>query len=223
MNKTVIIGVVAVVILALAGLGAFMVMSNKKMPTSTTGTTSEAMLANDNSTPKTIRELMTMTANQTCTYSDDMGNSGTLYSGGGKVRIDSASTIEGEVVNSYMLSDSANIYIWTDSGEEGFKMSLADMADFQDQAATSTNSVNLNYQVDYNCNAWAVDNSKFSMPSITFQDFGAMMQEAEAAMKEIPGASESSESVDVTAMQCAACDNLSGDAATQCRTALKCN
>ena len=118
-----------------------------------------------------------------------------------------------------MISDSKDIYIWMDNQVTGFKTSLEAIEQVSGTTGT-TQTIDVNKQVDYSCGPWVVDPVKFLVPDkIKFQDMGKMMKDA---AKLVPSASVAVSAIPLNSA-CAACDNLEGDSQTQCKKALKCN
>lgn len=215
MNKGLLIGVAAVVIIAVAGVGAYMTMGNKtQTPADNTSMMTDE--TNSMSDSKSFMDLLGLTSNQMCTFSDEKGSGGTVYTGGGKVRGDFTSDIDNTVTNTHVISDSQNVYLWFDGAEEGFKMPMTDIEKFQSSDTTTAKSLDVDKKVDYECNAWTVDTSKFTLPNMTFEDFGAMMQGV------VENITRDEENTDTSA-QCSACNNLPAESQAQCLQLLNCN
>lgn len=165
---------------------------------------------------KSLRDLLALTENQECSFTDDQGNSGILYGSAGKVRGDFTATVNGTVTQSHMFSDNTNMYFWVDGQTMGFKGSVSSMT----QAGTQTGnkSVDVNKQVEYECKPWSVNTDSLVVPEgITFTDFNVIMPQGS-------GTTEAGQSAmpDTNSIQCAACDNLPAEAAAQCKQALGC-
>lgn len=204
MNK-IVIAVIALLIVGGVGLSAYLMLSKDD-------TAVDTMLeVKDQGGKKSLRELMGMTTNQTCTFKDEMQNIGTVYTGGGKFRADFSSTSNGVTMNTHMISDASTVYFWFDGNEKGFKMNLSEIEKTGDTGTSS--SVDVDKTIDYTCKPWSVDQSKFALPDVSFDDFSAMME----AMPAAPSGTG-----DLTSMQCAACNNLPADAAKECKAALNC-
>ncbi|RJR15044.1 hypothetical protein C4579_03180 [Candidatus Microgenomates bacterium] len=228
MNKTVMAVVGIAVVGALAAGAYFMLKPSSTSPTGSNplipGQANNAAMGNSSS----FRSLMNLVGNQRCTFSDDMGNSGVVYGSSGSVRGDFQGTTANNSIQTHMISDGNMMYLWFDGESSGFKGSLADIESMNAQTQGSTKSqksVDLDKQVDYDCQGWTVDNSLFVPPSnVTFTDYSQMMQGMPGAMMEgeSGAAMEAEGSTDVKAMQCAACESLPGDAQTQCKQALGC-
>lgn len=214
MNKNIIIGLV-IVILLLVGGGGYMFLNRSQTNPQTTST-QPAENTTQTTSKASLKSLMSLGNNQTCTFEDTQsGSSGTVYISSGKFRGDFSSNVNGTVTGSHMISDSSNVYVWMDNTNDGFKMSMDSIEKLNE---SNQKTVDINKEVDYSCSGWGVDSSKFSIPTqITFQDFSAMMEDASKMMKSVTGTSQ-----DNTAA-CSTCNNLPAEAQAQCKAALKCN
>ena len=68
-------------------------------------------------------------------------------------------------------------------------------------------------EMDFSCQPWSMDPSKFDVPSgVQFQDFG----------QTIPQLGAATGSIDMKALQCAACDDAPEESRAQCRQMLGC-
>lgn len=167
--------------------------------------------------PTSLKELIASGVSQKCTFSDDSSGaqtSGTVYVGSGKVRGDFSATSQGKVMGMHMIADGSEMHTWIDGMTSGFSMSM----DATQSGTNTQQSFDSDKKIDYRCESWAVDASKFVLPSdITFQDVAAMMQGA------MPGASAGTvPQIQATAAQCQACDQLPDAQRGACRAALKC-
>lgn len=215
MGKGQIIGLI-VAIIAIIGVIGFILLSRSPQNVSTTTPTTSTLLdeRNETNTPSTLRELMSVTANQSCSYSDEFGASGTFYVANGKMRGDFGVETNSEIQNMHTIYDGSNIYMWYDTEPvQGYKITMTDIEKFTDTGedlpaqAGGQKSVDLDQKVNLNCSNWVVDNSKFSLPNVEFQDFGALLPSS------IPSDAE---------MTCESCDNLPEAAQASCRQALGC-
>lgn len=228
MNKKLPIIVGAVLVIVLLGAGVFFFMRKPKAPAMTT-TGEEVQTQQQTGSMKkrsSLRDLMGLGQNLTCTYSDAQGKSvGTMYVSGADVRSDfDVTTPEGDNLVSHMITDGTTVYIWTDGQAVGFKQTLTAMEDSSGETTEEsgeTQTVNVDEEVDFDCNNWTVDRSKFDLPTgVEFSDFSTMMQDA---MQK--AATENTEDETQTTTQtdpCSACDALQGDTKTQCLQALGC-
>ncbi|MBI2030107.1 hypothetical protein HYT05_00630 [Candidatus Kaiserbacteria bacterium] len=167
--------------------------------------------------PMSLKELIAGGVSQKCTFSDasaDMPTEGTVYVGGGKVRGDFSATSQGKVMGMHMIADGATMHTWIDGMTSGFSMSM----DATQSGTNTQQSFDSDKKIDYRCEQWATDDSRFVLPSnVTFQDMAAMMQGAMqgAGAGTVP-------QMQATAAQCQACDQLPGAQKSACRAALKC-
>ena len=208
------VGIVIAIILIALAVWYFMSGRSKQSTMSDTETNLEQTASGDQ---KSLKELMALNKSQKCSYSDST-NQGTIYFADGKMRGDFTTNLDtGQTVTSHMMVDGEYMYNWSDATEGGMKIKID--ANQTTQSQSQQNAVDVNKPGNYNCGSWSADNSMFMMPTnIKFQDFSNMMPQGST------GASGSgSGSVDMKAQQCAACDSLTGDDKTQCRTALSCN
>ncbi len=172
---SIIIGVI--VVLAILGIGAY-VMSNKSAnpsPAPQTSAQPAASVTSDSSTKGTLKSLLTSGKNVTCTFTyPDQTGSGTVYISSPKFRGDFSVKVEGKEMMSHMIQDNGTAYMWTDGSTQGtkFKMDL----NASPAPNASTQAADLNKEVDMKCSDWAVDNSKFAIPTnIQFADLSQMM------------------------------------------------
>jgi hypothetical protein len=113
---------------------------------------------------------------------------------------------------------------------QGFKVKADAAADAE---AKTQGAVGLDDTVNFDCEEWDEDDSKFSLPDdVTFADVSSMgaMASTSAAANMNVGASGAGANASAganvnaggTAAQCASCDALPDSAKTQCRAALGC-
>jgi len=120
-----------------------------------------------------------------------------------------------------MVSDGKYVYLWMEGETKGYKMSLDVLTKMSDsvQQQYKSQTVDMKKQVDYACNPWKIDSSKFVVPTnITFTDYTSMMQE----LKGGASASPSTTVIQGNQAACSQCDQLPSSAKAQCRTALHC-
>jgi hypothetical protein len=104
--------ILIVVVLILLLVGGYFIMKGKSKDPSTAGTFQEE------SSPSSLKALISKGIAQSCTYSNEAGN-GKIYISSGKVRGDFETTIEGNVTKSHMIVDGSTSYIWSDGSLEG--------------------------------------------------------------------------------------------------------
>lgn len=214
-NVQILIGILVLIILT---AGAFLMFKNSsKTPVATQNSQTTAEEQKPASIQKSIKDLLTSGQAQKCTYKDKMAEvdvEGTVYVAGGKMRNDFTSKTGGQTVTGHMvISDNKN-YTWMDGQSMGYMMAF-DPNKTPEAVPSGTQSVDVNKFIDYNCSGWTSDNSVFTPPSnIRFQN----LEEVKT-----PTGSTNVKTTTAPQSQCAACDYLTGDDKTQCRTALKCN
>ena len=170
----------------------------------------------DGSALMTLKELMAG-GSQTCTYSATTDNgltNGTVYVSGGKVRGDfTITTGEDATYQGSMIVDSDYMYTWSDMMPTGMKIAITDEMKNTDPNANKTSGIDLDEKVDYRCQPWVADQSKFVPPvTMTFTEFKLPPKTLSATGSAAPS----------NANLCSACANLDGEQKTACRTALKC-
>jgi hypothetical protein len=159
--------------------------------------------------PKTLKELMASNVEQTCEFHDETAaakTAGTVYIAGGKFRGDFTAEAAGKTYVAHSVSDGVAVYTWIDAMRTGFKVNVD--AAVSGEHGTEVSSIDINKDVEYSCEPWSLDNSKFQIPSdITFNDLNAM----QGAVSAGGGASA-----------CGMCDMAPEPQKSQCRAALKC-
>jgi hypothetical protein len=217
MNKKtgIVIGIV-ILLLLLLGVGIFLMkkpQSQIQTPkTEQPGTTQNAA---PETAQGTLKSLLAMGKSVQCSFSnaatDSAKVSGTLYVAGGKMRGDFQSTSGDTSINSHMIADSQNSYIWTDMNKQGFKFSITNQQ--QTNTAVKSQGPDMNQTIDYSCQDWVTDSSVFTLPSdITFSSF------AVPTITNTTGTSPTGVS-----SQCAVCDNIpAGSGRDACKAQLHC-
>jgi hypothetical protein len=165
---------------------------------------------------KSLKDLMAMGDHQACTYTDEKtGSTGTIYIGKGDVRGDFSSQVNGKTVQSHMIENATDMYIWTDEQKQGMKVSLTAAKKVAGNVDMKT--IDLNQTVSYSCKAWSIEPGSFDVPSeVTFQDFSKMMNDVGNMKLQTTGNPSN-------VAACSACDNLPADSQPQCKAALHCN
>lgn len=121
----------------------------------------------------TFLDLVKKNGSYECNVSHDVSvakSNGVVYVSGSKIRGQFSSTIPqvNMTVNSTIISDGTHLYTWTDMAKTGFKSKIV-----QNAKPVSSDSVGNEYMqnLKYSCSPWAIDESKFVIPSdITFID-----------------------------------------------------
>ena len=165
----IIIGLVAAVVVI--GGGAWYVSSQKSDNAALEGSMEQK---EENAGEGTLGALIARAGSWTCTVKTDIENApseGVAYIADGQIRADFTSTIQGKAVVSHMISADSYIHTWSDAYPQGVKMKIP-----EGDAAASTEYGGVSYDshVDYDCNPWIKDGSKFTPPSdVTFMEFDA--------------------------------------------------
>lgn len=125
-----------------------------------------------------FRSLLALGENTQCSFvgvKDGVTSSGTVYiASSGNMRGDFTSQGSSGTQTSSMIVKDGYSYVW--SGSQGAKMNAASSTNAS-AGAQAQQSVDLDSQVDYDCQAWSVDQSKFTLPSsVNFVDIEAMMK-----------------------------------------------
>lgn len=174
MNKTLLI---LVIVALLGGAVTFFVLSNRSKTTNNENTGPEVTQPTAVA-PKSLKELFGLNVTQQCTFDDSAGNSGTVYVGGGQMRGDFSSTVEGKTTVSHMIVDNQTSYLWMDDQTTGFKMAFdaATPTGTTNAAGQSETNLDVNQKVDYRCQSWVANTSLFALPSgIQFSDLSKIM------------------------------------------------
>lgn len=172
---------------------------------------------------KSLRDLLGLGRSQKCTYSEpESGSSGTVYVSGNESRADFAYKLpDGAEQVSHMIIKEDKMYLWIEGEETGYLMSLSEDEDGQESEgeAQAPETVDLDQAIDYRCEDWSVDDSKFTLPAgVEFKDLSALIEfEAPEA-----GETGSLEESDSPADACVVCDSLPVEAQEQCRESLNC-
>jgi hypothetical protein len=213
MNKKVVL--IVGVLLVLIGAGVYLYSSKKS--SSPAGITENQ---SGTTSPMSIKDLLGLGSSQKCTFSTTIENGtseGTVYISEGKMRGDFSSNVEGNVNNSHIIIDGTTSYTWMDGQNTGYIMTYnpeETSSTATEAGSQNTQGPDLNQKSDYNCSSWVPDTSLFIKPSdINFVSLNDLIPSA------LPSAAAGT---DTNTSQCSYCDSLSGDAQTQCKSALNC-
>jgi len=168
-NKTMWIvgGVVVLVVLGflLFGRGK----SSKTEQSNNTTNTQANSPAPVASTPMSLADLANSSSSQTCTFTDASGT-GTVFVASGKVRADFSSMEAGKAVGGHMILDNGTSYLWLDGQTTGFKSKISATSN-----PTGQQGLDANQKLNYNCQSWSADASKFALPTgVTFTDMSSL-------------------------------------------------
>jgi hypothetical protein len=160
--------------------------------------TSEETTTSDTETSDrgSLADMFALGNNVRCEYSSTVEgevSEGTFYTDGERFRVESTYTGTEETVTSNMINDGAFVYTWgnTPNGAMAIKMPVEETEVSNDeQVFMPTNSdarsyVNMEEEVEYDCDRWNVDASLFVPPSdVEFTDMEAMMQNMQQGLPE---------------------------------------
>ncbi|MEK7187877.1 MAG: hypothetical protein AAB691_03485 [Patescibacteria group bacterium] len=198
MNKKIIIGIIVVAVL---GGGAYFLLTQSGSSLFSGGGTS-------------LKDLLDSQTSQKCTFGEDVTGtsaSGEIYVSGGKILMNFVELTNGQAEQIHTLVDGASAYIWSDTTNQGFKMSTVGMM----------GGVDFDQKFYYSCIPWVEDATLITLPqNVTFIENEAIVEQ----MTPPPTVSgQVSGSVSLEA-QCALCDQATNDptAKAQCRSALNC-
>jgi len=179
--------VIAIVAILAIGGGVYVASKNKQAKVNTETEVSVETEANTSLDVNTkakgsFRSLLALGKSTQCSFTsvrDGVTSSGTVYiTASGDMRGDFTTEASGGTQTSSMILKDGYSYVW--SGNQGAKMNVESSASAGAGAGTNAQtqqSVDLDSQVDYDCRAWSVDQSKFTLPSgVNFLDIEAMMK-----------------------------------------------
>lgn len=222
MNTKFII-IAAVILLLLVGGGALLLKnsaSNPQQPVvmmTAVPTKPQTMMGTMKSS---LMSLLTSGKSQSCTFSyvptgTTAQSSGTFYLSGGKMRGDFTVMVPSAPQTTIsMIRDSDYTYMWGPSLPSGIKIKNT----LTDAQGNTKKYLDMNQQLDYKCDNWSVDPSKFTPPAnITFQDMSSVMMSPTGV---ISGSAMPSGTPN--ASMCAACNSLTGSQKTTCLQQLHC-
>lgn len=130
-----------------------------------------------------LRALLSLGGSQKCLItgtSAQSSTSGTVYVSGSMFRGDFTSNMEGRgEVQSHMIRTGNDVFVW--SGSQGAKMNIDAIQSAGSSAqGQAQGQVDVNQEVDYECESWNKDEAMFAVPTnINFVDIAAMMQAAQ--------------------------------------------
>lgn len=208
MNKKLIsIILVALAVVALLAIGAYLLTTTKKVATTETIKT---QTENTIDTQNTIKNLLASNSPQQCSYTDPEGASnGTVYVANGKMAGEFNVNSPQGAVTSHMFSDGTDMYIWMDGQPQGIMMSLSGAQEPNTSTTSATQNVDVNKPFDFDCVEWTVDETMFAKPtSVTFVNMNSLIPTGTGA-----GSGQ-------TMPSCSACDILPAAAQASCKAAI---
>lgn len=188
------------VLLFLVGAGYFVATHNRS--TSSSVATTPTMIENPDTKQGTLRALLGIGESSQCTFTstleDGSTNVGTIFAADGRVKVDSIITDDTGVQSLSFIDDGTHYYSWGNNAEGTYAVKMARQtfpeddtyseADFDYEAETET-PFDYEQEMEYECENWAVDESKFIPPSdIEFVDMSVMMEGMFDGMGELDAA-----------------------------------
>jgi hypothetical protein len=211
-NKKILISAAVLILIILLGIGFILMKPRSSSPEQSIAQPEPTTASASQTTKQSLRSLLAAPGNQTCEYSDpESGYSGKAYLSGGKMRADATIVNQGQTLSSHTYTDGDTIYVWADGQASGMKMSLKNITPAP--SGQPENNVDLDKQIDYKCSSWNPDAALFTLPeNVEFKDFSSLITVPTAAAGTMPNTTD----------KCSVCNSLSGEAKTQCVTALGC-
>lgn len=175
MSKTFIVAGVVIVLV----VGVIIVSKNNKdnLANSTESTNTEVTDSKAPAKKMAFSEFIKGMGSYQCTVSQSVeGNDtkGVVYLSKGLLRGEFNSTVKNFSINTNFIVRDGYTYTWTSMMPKiGFKTKINPTAMTANTAAQTQGSYNFNAEKigDYDCQAWTVDQSKFTLPTgITFQE-----------------------------------------------------
>lgn len=160
-----------IVLIVLSTVAALFLFNKTAQAPEQIDVTSESQETTESSTMGSIKSLMGKNVTCTITYPDGSG-SGTVYVAGEKMRGDFVMTAGGKETDGHMISDGEYMYSWSSAASQGTKIKINATAAQGD--SQKSNDVDLDREVEMDCDNWSVDESKFELPTgIDFMEISA--------------------------------------------------
>lgn len=173
--------IISILIIGAVGAGGYAIAkSHKGMPSSQEAGTSVAVKSDETPTGKKIpfSQFIKQAGSYKCTVNQHISGTdtvGTTYMDDGMIRGDYATSVQGmKITSSFVLRDGYS-YSWNSMMPSmGFKSKASATTNTPEAPASGSYSFNADQVGDYDCQAWAPDQSKFTLPSgITWKEMGA--------------------------------------------------
>ena len=201
--------IIAVVVAVIIGVVAWYITSHSTSQDEES--TSETSMQSDTVTGD-VKNLLSAGRSLTCTFSSE-GNSGTVYIDANQKRMrgDFVTQFEGSSSVGHIINNSEYMYTWSDSEPQGVRIPVPDDEDTPVSAGEVPSAPQvynaLEADYDYDCDAWRVDESMFSLPpDVEFIDIAEQFKQLQTA----PG------------LDCSVCDQIEEPAKAQCLQSLGC-
>lgn len=206
--------------LVVAGIVAYVLTTDKDKNEVASKTSEQNIVQekSDSMKPKSLKEMLSYSGSQKCEFKntdENYSSEGVVYVVNGKMRGDFISKTAQITTTSHMVAKDNTFYMWEDGTNNGFKASINRMS----EPGENQNSVDVNKQMDFSCESWMENSSKFELPSgVEFKDLNAIME----SIPSTPANTDKTGSEDLKGIQCAACDSAPESARAQCKAALQC-
>jgi hypothetical protein len=233
MRNVLVLSVGGAVIVGAVAL--YLLFGTDESPVQTTDTNSASQIEEETKNAATpfsgtdsMQALLARGENLECTVEYQiMGDTnipthGSYFTSRGRMRGDFVMDSSGIETLSSVIIDNDTIYSWTEvEGKRyGMKMTVSEFeaAEADESTPDAQQAIPMDAAVEYDCKPWVVvDGSIFEPPTdLVFTEFSAVMNAGMEFGTVYEGSAE------VSAKQCASCDELEGAAAVQCRTMLAC-
>ncbi|KKR78314.1 MAG: hypothetical protein UU23_C0001G0078 [Candidatus Curtissbacteria bacterium GW2011_GWA1_40_9] len=183
-----IIAALVIVVLVIAAAGAYLYKGRSQGAAKSVDRVQEAV-ETVSVNKGSIRGLIDKDENVTCSVKYlDNEMSGTVYIAGGKVRGDFTTAEIGEMPENHMIQNGEYTYIWTNLNQ-GIKMKISEEATQVSPSPQSTASkpLDLDEQIEMDCDKWSVDESMFVPPSdVSFSDLSDAGEKLQEQSKQAP-------------------------------------
>lgn len=176
MNIKVIFAILAIVVIG--GAGVYFMAGNSTTPAmpENEGESmhSDDVMNKDEMTSFTgkLQDLLARTGSYRCSVSQEVNGAhtdGIVYVADGKLRGDFESSVQGITIESHMIVKDSNIYAWTPISPNGFKIPQAEATKPADETTPSSqNYADFQQEYTYECAAWTIDETLFTLPEIDF-------------------------------------------------------
>jgi hypothetical protein len=171
MNK-ILLGVVAILVI---GGGAYFLMNGApagEQGTQNMNQESSADTSSGGAFSGSIADLSARGGEWKCTVDSSANtgagqaiSSGTVYVSGKSVRGDFTTSVQGfGTVESHMIADGSNVYVWSSAMSQGFKMNMT-ASGGSGSAATSGQGMDINQNYSYDCQPAQASASLFAPPA----------------------------------------------------------
>lgn len=248
MTQTIKLTIIAVVILLIAGIGFYAFKSMNSPKSQNVAQDNESNEAGDNKTDSKIPEtsdkvedsntmqslsmmdMFGLNKTVSCKYKLDEADSNeyNIYVSGKKLSSKMSLSTNSMPVESNMVSDGTNVYIWSHQG--GYKMNIEEMKNLAEKYKSDSQEATKNPQLssldkkmNVDCKPWTEDPSVFVVPSdVKFTDMSEMLKSLESIKVKMPTVGNGTDANSVMQQACKTCESLTGENKEQCLTSLKC-